>query len=207
MELTIQSIASGFEEVLQAFSGAGVARLMTRHGVSFDVPGLTIRLLDVTALRVPEIYEYPELVSDYHNRLFGDQRDVSLFYRRLRDWNVGGDPVDQLEGLLDLLRTNPASRSAVFSTWLPHDDLGGDFPVSPVGGCFRLLQGKLHLLLTARSVDLWVGLVPELLAFARLLVDAAAGLRSEPGSLVYHAWSAHIYEADYLAMSSRLTSK
>jgi thymidylate synthase len=53
--------------------------------------------------------------------------------------------------------------------------------------------------LVARSVDFWVGAVPEMIAYGRLSNELAAALRVGCGPLLYHSWSAHIYEDDCLA--------
>jgi thymidylate synthase len=204
LELTIETVATGWQQVLSLFSDSSVSRIATRHGISFDVPGLTLRLANVNDLTSPVGYLYPELIKDYRDRLFGDQRSKSMFYQRMRRWDSGvGPPTDQLTGIEDLLKEDPNSRSAVFSTWLPHDDLGGEYPVSPVGGCFRLIAGVLYEFVIARSVDVWVGLVPELLTFAQLGRDMALTLGAQNCTLVYHSWSAHLYEIDYLSYVAR----
>jgi thymidylate synthase len=160
--------------------------------------------MNVNDLTPPEGYLYPELIRDYRDRLFGDQRGKSMFYQRMRRWDSGvGPPIDQLTAVEELLKEDPNSRSAAFSTWLPHEDLGGEYPVSPVAGCFRLVAGTLYVFVIARSVDVWVGLVPELLAFAQIGADMALALGTAGCTLVYHSWSAHIYEIDYLSYIAR----
>jgi hypothetical protein len=204
MELSIRTVASGWEEVLGLFRLQEPVRIVTRHGVAFDLPGLTVCVQQPNDLSLPANYPYPELVKDYRDRLFGDQRDKSLLYQRLRRWRNGDDAaVDQIDQIKRLLRSNPSSRTAVFSTWQPGEDLSADFPVSPVGGCFRMLEGVLHLFLTGRSVDVVVGLVPDLLAFAQLTLDIALELGVSETAIAYSCWSAHIYELDYLMYSPR----
>ena len=205
MELSIATISSGWQRVLSLFLEENPVRIATRHGISFDIPGLTVRLTTPGDLTIPEGYAYPELVSDYRERLLGAQQDKSLFYRRLTEWPDGaGGTFNQMNSIRELLKTQSATRSAVFSTWQPTEDLGAKYPVSPVGGCFRLVGGTLHLLLTARSVDVWVGFVPELLTFARLTNDLALDLGARDSVVTYHMWSAHLYEIDYLTYLARL---
>lgn len=200
MELEIATVATGWAQVLDLYRGDLPVRIATRHGVSFDIPGLTVRLTKPDDLSRPPDYMYPELIRDYRERLFGDQRDKSLLHQRLRAWpDTGGSSVDQIAGIEDLLRRDPNTRSAAFSTWQPASDLGGAYPVSPVNGCFRLLHGTLTLFLTARSLDVWVGFVPELLAFAQLVGEVAVNVDAGRSAIVYHCWSAHLYEVDYLS--------
>lgn len=205
MELRINTVSSGWRKVLDLFREGHPTRIATRHGISFDIPGLVVLLDTPSDLSLPEGYAYPELVADYNERIFGDQRGTSLFYQRLTNWtSIDGEPIDQLKAIRTLLARDSVSRSAVFNTWQPSEDIGGKYPISPVGGCFRLLEGTLHLFLTARSVDLWVGFVPELLTFARLANDLALDLGVRKSVVEYQMWSAHLYEIDYLTYLARL---
>ncbi|WFE65533.1 thymidylate synthase [Micromonospora sp. WMMD714] len=199
MEIEASTVAAGWHEVIALFARQPPTRIATRHGVSFDIPGLTVWLRNPADLTPPQGYLYPELIKDYRDRIFGDQREASLLYQRMRRWADGdGPPVDQFAQAVELLRRDEHSRSAVFSLWRPEEDLGGRFPVSPVGGALRIVGDDLVLFLTARSVDVWVGLVPELLTFAQLAADAALELGLTGSRLCHHSWSAHLYEVDYL---------
>lgn len=204
MELTIETVRTGWQSALDLFQGSPATRIATRHGISFDLPGLTVLLTNPSDLTPPERYPYPELIKDYRDRLFGNQRGRSLLYQRMRRWGSDeGDTFDQIGRIVELLRRDPTSRSAVFSTWLPPSDLETRFPVSPVGGAVRVVAGTLHLFVTARSVDVWVGFVPELLAFAQLASDLSLELGIRRSVVCYQCWSAHIYEVDFLSYLTR----
>lgn len=199
MQVTIPTVAAGWRQVLDLFRTGQPTRIATRHGVSFDIPGLTVWLENPADLTPPRDYLFPELIKDYRDRIFGEQREASLLYQRLRNWEgPGGSRLDQLDRLVDLLRRDPNSRAAVFSAWRPDDDLLSPFPVSPVGGAMRVVGSELVLFLTARSLDVWVGFVPELLTFAQLAADITLELGLASTKVCYHCWSAHLYEVDYL---------
>ncbi len=199
MEIEVSTVAVGWHDIIGLYARQLPTRIATRHGVSFDIAGLTVWLSNPADLTPPRGYLYPELIKDYRDRIFGDQREASLLYQRMRRWTGGdGAEIDQFTQAVALLRRDEHSRSAVFSVWRPEEDLGGRFPVSPVGGALRIVGDELLLLLTARSVDVWVGLVPELLTFAQLASDAALDLGLSGSRVCYHAWSAHLYEVDYL---------
>ena len=203
MEVPIRTVESGWRHVLNEFAAAGPRRVPTRHGVSFDLTALTVRVEHPTYTGPPPDYPYLQEVAEYMARLGGDRRQSSLLHRRLTVWRTAdATVVDQLDSIVTLLTKVPNSRSAVFSTWDPRVDVESTFPVSPVGGSFRLVRDRLWLFLTARSVDLWVGLVPELLAFGRLQSDIAGRIGAQAGQLVYHAWSAHMYEADFVTYAT-----
>ncbi|MER7168345.1 thymidylate synthase [Micromonospora sp. NPDC000207] len=204
MELTIETVRTGWQQALDLFQGGQAVRIATRHGISFDLPGLTVRLTNPSDLSAPEGYPYPELIKDYRDRLFGNQRGRSLLFQRMRRWGGDeGEAFDQIGRIVDLLRRDPTSRSAVFSTWSPPSDLNAPFPVSPVGGAVRVVADTLHLFVTARSVDVWVGFVPELLAFAQLASDLSQELGMRRSTVSYQCWSAHIYEVDLLSYLTR----
>ena len=195
----METVASGWSRIVEACRGENASRIATRHGISFDIPGLTIVVLNPYDRRPPVAFEFPELIADYASRMFGEGRDDSLIHRRLRRRGMArGRHRDQLDEIRQLLAGDESTRAAVFDLWDVGDDLGGEFPVSPVGGCFRIIDGILRLFLTVRSVDVMLGLVPEILAFSRIATDMAVDLGLSDARLHLHCWSAHLYEIDYL---------
>lgn len=199
MDVVLPSIEDWLD-VVHAFRPDTSIRSETRHGVCFDMPGMTVKLLDTTRHGIPNSYFYPELVSDFRRRLSGTTEKPALMFERLYAWDSGSgeEPLDQIDCIQRSLRKDPQSRAAVFSTWRPEIDIESDYPPGQVAGAFRLVGNTLHLNLVGRSVDVWVGLVPALLAFSQLLGTTADELRMDPGPLIYHCWSAHLYEIDYL---------
>jgi hypothetical protein len=195
------TIAEAWEQALLLFrSPADLFRHDSERGVAFEITGLTVVIQSSKDLALPARYRFPGLVADYAERLFGADREQSLLYQRMRNWPVAdGQVIDQVARLGQVLAASPDTRAAAFTLWRPEDDLQSSYSVSPVSGCFRIISGGLQLQLVARSVDLWVGAIPELVAYGRLSNELAATLRVEPGPIVYHAWSAHIYEDDCLA--------
>lgn len=198
--LTGGTVAETWEAGLSLF---GSPELLYRHdserGVAFELPGLTLCVESVEEIALPRRYAYPGLVTDYVERIFGAERGTSLLHRRMRVWPAAdGALVDQIDRAVGLLRTQPDSRAAAFSLWRPEEDYDTPFPVSPVSGCFRIIDEEVHLFLVARSLDYWVGAVPELVAFGMLLKEVAEALNRSAASLVYHVWSAHVYEDDCL---------
>jgi hypothetical protein len=170
------------------------------RGVAFDLPCLTLIATEPTDKPVPAAYPYPRLVTQYMSWLYGDSSGVSLLHRRLFAWHRAGEsPLDQAAEIQQLIMRRPETRGAVFSLWRPESDLGSPYPPSPVAGSFRVLNGALHLFVVARSTDYWVGAVPDMLAMARLQEDTAKATGFTQGYLLFHMWSAHIYEDEYLA--------
>jgi hypothetical protein len=195
------AIAAAWEVGLGLFASPNhLYRHDSERGVTFEIPGMTLVIDSVSDTSTPARYLYPRLIEDYAERIFGSQRDESLLHARLRQWkSSGGATVDQVTQVVTLLRDTPETRTAAFSLWQPDQDPQADYPVSPVAGNFRVIAQRTHLHLVARSVDYWVGAIPELLAFARLQQIVADEIGHPSGSLIYHMWSAHVYEDDCLA--------
>ncbi|NKZ04345.1 thymidylate synthase [Actinomadura latina] len=200
MEITIETIESGWNAVVDLFRDDAPVRIATRNGVSFDIPGLTININNVTNTALPTLYKYPELAKDYLDRLLGSMRGESMLYHRLYRWEAGEKPeFNQIAEIKEVLANDRNSRSAVFTAWRPEEDLGSLYPISPVDGCFRIIENVLHVFLTARSTDVMVGLVPELIAWAHFVADMTLGLSVEKGVIHYHCWSLHMYEIDFVS--------
>lgn len=201
MEIEISTVHEGWASILEVFRSPAPIKVPSRHGVVFDIPSLTVVVRDPADTRPPKLYAFPVLLKDYRERVFGEQRGNSLLYQRLTAWRPTATSrklVNQLDALRLALRKDEATRAAVFSLWLPGVDSESPHPVSPVAGSFRILNDELNAMIVARSVDVWTGLVPELLVFCQLATDVASDLGLPRTRLVYHAWSAHIYEVDYI---------
>lgn len=194
------TIAQAWLSVLDRFrEPTNVTRIPSRFGISFDIPGLAISVQNPSDLSLPAGFPYAHLVSDYVERLTGSDRDVSVIAERLFRWPDRRGTIDQLKQIEHALKEDPTTRAAVFGLWDAGQDSRGTESVSPVSGGFRMIDRSLSFFLVARSVDILVGLVPELVAFARIQHELAGHLGADTGELQYYAWSAHVYEYDYIS--------
>lgn len=201
MQIDVSTVHDGWASILAAYRSQTPIKVPSRHGVVFDIPAMTIVVRNPFDSRPPSLYAFPVLLKDYRERVFGDQRSSSLLYQRLTAWRPTAKArksVDQMDALRTALREDESTRAAVFSLWLPGVDTESPHPVSPVAGSFRILGEELNAMIVARSVDVWTGLVPELLVLGQLTTDLASDLGLQRARLVYHAWSAHLYEVDYI---------
>lgn len=129
-------------------------------------------------------------------------------WRRCMAWDGQGDDicVDQLQQLIDGIRTNPASRRHLMTTWNPTQL--DDMRLPPCHGivlqCFVSGDGTLHALMHQRSADLFLGLPFNILSYATLLRLLAhwTGLRS--GQLTITLGDAHIYSNHTNAVRTQL---
>ncbi|MCU0815951.1 MAG: thymidylate synthase [Cypionkella sp.] len=112
---------------------------------------------------------------------------------------AGGEPlffgrsVDQVQVLIDTIRTNPDSRRLIVSAWNP-----GDVPRMALPPCHtlwqvRVLNGRMHLQLYQRSADMFLGVPFNIASYALLLVMLAHVTGYEAGDFVHTIGDAHIY--------------
>lgn len=103
----------------------------------------------------------------------------------------------QLLAVEQLLKRDPDTRQAVVSLWTggEHDVTSRDVPCTTTLQFF-LRGGQLHLRVTMRSNDLWLGVPYDLLVFSCLQRTMACALDVEPGEYTHSVGSLHLYERD-----------
>lgn len=113
--------------------------------------------------------------------------------------NYGARMGNQLLPVADRLGQDPASRQAVITLWNPDLDLWGrdkrDYPCT-VGFQFLIRDGKLTMITTMRSNDVWLGVAYDIFQFTQLQIHLAAVLDVPVGAYVHRPGSLHIYEDD-----------
>ena len=118
------------------------------------------------------------------------QGDLGPVYgKQWRDF--GG--VDQIQTLLDTIRTNPDSRRLIVSAWNPPDVPKQALPPCHTLWQVRVLNGRLHLQLYQRSADMFLGVPFNIASYSLLLVMLAHVTGYEPGDFVHSIGDAHIY--------------
>jgi thymidylate synthase len=119
-------------------------------------------------------------------------------------------PIDQIEVLLNGLRTDPYSRRHIVSAWNPID-----LPRMALAPCHTLFQlyvstqeyqGKrfLDLHLYQRSADIGLGLPFNIASYALLLELIAKEVGFKPRYLVHTLGDAHIYKNHAVALAEML---
>ena len=111
--------------------------------------------------------------------------------RRLRDY----EGHDQLEWVVERLRSDPATRSATITTLQPLTDTTYVPCVSLLD--FWRADDALELVVYAHSLDFGKKAYGNLVELARLQDEVGAGIGAPLGQLVVHAKSAHVYASDY----------
>lgn len=108
---------------------------------------------------------------------------------RLRDYERSG--LDQIQFVIDKLRRKPESKSATITTLMPLSDRSYIPCVSLLD--FWIRDGRLELVVYARSLDLGKKAYGNLLALAKIQEEVAEGTRRRVGHVILHVKSAHIY--------------
>ncbi|MEK7547124.1 MAG: thymidylate synthase [Patescibacteria group bacterium] len=124
---------------------------------------------------------------------------VSYTYgNRLMRYPNNGTTIDQLEEvILKELKSSPDTRRAAATTMVPSIDKDSKEP--PCITQIQVLQnnGKLHLLVTVRSHDIFKAAIPNAFGLRALQAKIAKEAGFEMGYLQITSQSAHIYESDW----------
>lgn len=127
---------------------------------------------------------------------FGDQYGElgNIYGSQWRHWKTSqGDTIDQLQDVIQMIKTNPDSRRMIVSAWNPED-----VPTMALPPCHTLFQfyvadGKLSCQLYQRSADVFLGVPFNIASYALLthLIANETGL--EVGEFVHTLGDAHLY--------------
>ncbi|CUH81154.1 Thymidylate synthase 2 [Tritonibacter multivorans] len=109
-----------------------------------------------------------------------------------KQWRDFGG-VDQIETLVEMIKTSPDSRRLIVSAWNPVDVPEMALPPCHTMWQVRILGGKLHLQLYQRSADMFLGVPFNIASYALLAHMLAHVTGYEVGSFVHTLGDAHIY--------------
>lgn len=114
--------------------------------------------------------------------------------------NEGGKGIDQIESVVELLKTKPDTRQAVLSMFWPSDL---HFAVGPmpkkdipctIAMQFKVCKGKLNMAVFMRSNDSWLGLPYDVFCFTSIQQLVADEIKVEVGEYSHMVGSMHLYE-------------
>lgn len=138
-----------------------------------------------------------------------------MYGKQLRNWekfnfnNVEGnyqkEYIDQIQKVIDLIKTDPDSRRICFSTWNPADL--DKMVLNPCHSCFTqfyVFDNKLHCSTTQRSGDCFLGIPFNFASYALLTHMIAQVCDLQVGELVYSINDLHLYENSIEAAKEQL---
>lgn len=112
-----------------------------------------------------------------------------------RSWpSADGRQIDQIQQILDEIRSNPESRRLMVSAWNV-----GEIERMALPPCHALFQfyvadGKLSCQLYQRSADIFLGVPFNIASYALLTMMVAQVTGLEPGDFVHTLGDAHLYQ-------------
>ena len=125
----------------------------------------------------------------------GEDGDLGPIYgKQWRDWaTADGCRIDQIAGLIDTIRTNPASRRQIVTAWNP-----GELHAMALSPCHCLFQtyvadGRLSLQLYQRSCDVFLGLPFNIASYALLTHLIADQCDLQVGEFIWTGGDTHLY--------------
>jgi thymidylate synthase len=117
-----------------------------------------------------------------------------IYGAQWRSWpSPDGRSIDQLQEVVETLKTNPDSRRMVVTAWNPADL--PDMALAPCHCLFQLYvaEGRLSCQLYQRSADVFLGVPFNIASYALLTLMLAQVTRLEPGEFVHTLGDAHLY--------------
>lgn len=133
-----------------------------------------------------------------------------VYGKQWRSWEApSGEKIDQIQNVLDTLKSNPDSRRIIVNAW----NVGElkDMALTPCHCLFQfyVADGKLSCQLYQRSADLFLGVPFNIASYALLTLMIAQEVGLEPGEFLHTFGDAHIYSnheeqvAEQLSRDSR----
>jgi len=134
-------------------------------------------------------YTYGERLQHYpYNPVEKSGRD---FFRNM---NINVLNINQIERIVEMLKSHPTTRKACISTWYPPSDIGD--PYCPCNMVFqvRVVDGKLDWITVVRSLDVLRGFSENLFMFTIWQEYVAKLLDMPLGKYTTIALNAHLYQ-------------
>ena len=123
---------------------------------------------------------------------FGDLNHVYGY--QWRSWpKASGEVVDQIQTVINTLKTNPTSRRMIVSAWNVADVEDMALPPCHTMFQFFVAEGKLSCQLYQRSADTFLGVPFNIASYALLTMMIAKECGLEPGDFVHTLGDAHLY--------------
>lgn len=117
-----------------------------------------------------------------------------VYGHQWRSWpDYDGGVVDQIEYVLNQIRTNPNSRRMIVSAWNVAEVNKMALPPCHTLFQFYVVNGKLSLQLYQRSADTFLGVPFNIASYALLCMMMAQVTGLEPGEFIHTTGDTHLY--------------
>ena len=178
--------------------------LQCRYPLSDGFPLVTTKKLHLRSI----IHELLWFLSGDTNIRYLQQNGVSIwdewadengdlgpvYGKQWRSWAApDGRVIDQIQWVLDEIRTNPDSRRMVVSAWNPADVPSMALPPCHCLFQFNVMDGRLNCQLYQRSADVFLGVPFNIASYALLTLMMARATGLKPGDFVHTFGDTHLY--------------
>jgi thymidylate synthase len=117
-----------------------------------------------------------------------------VYGKQWRSWTApDGRVIDQIDGVVKSLKTNPDSRRHIVSAWNPAEVEDMALPPCHCLFQFFVADGKLSCQLYQRSADVFLGVPFNIASYALLTLMMAKVCGLQPGEFVHTLGDAHLY--------------
>ncbi len=129
------------------------------------------------------------------NEWADEQGELGPVYgHQWRSWpDYQGGTIDQIQQVVDTLRTNPNSRRMMVSAWNVAEVNEMALPPCHTMFQFYVADGRLSLQLYQRSADTFLGVPFNIASYALLLQMMAQVTGFEPGDFIHTTGDTHLY--------------
>lgn len=111
-----------------------------------------------------------------------------------RSWRgADGETVDQIQQVLEQIKTNPDSRRMIVSAWNVGELKNMALPPCHAFFQFYVADGKLSCQLYQRSADVFLGVPFNIASYSLLVMMMAQECGLKPGEFVHTLGDAHLY--------------
>lgn len=119
--------------------------------------------------------------------------------------NYKGMGVDQIQKLINEIRTNPCSRRLILNSWNPVDAENTNLPPCHCLVQFQVVGKTINCSLYQRSGDMALGIPFNVASYSLLTYMLAKVCDLTPGVFVHTIGDAHIYNTHYKGVEEQLT--
>ena len=179
----------------------------TRFDLRHDGPGfplLTTKKLHIKSI----IYELLwflrgdtniRYLNEHGVKIWDEWADESgdlgrVYGAQWRDWRgANGARVDQIDGVIAQIKSNPQSRRLIVSAWNPAEIEKMALPPCHVLFQFYVQDGELSCQLYQRSADLFLGVPFNIASYSLLTMMIAQVVDLRPGDFVHTFGDLHLY--------------
>ena len=205
LDLLRDALENGFERADRTGTGTrGVFGRQMRFNLEDGFPMVTTKKLHLRSIIVELLWFLKgdtniKYLKDNKVSIWDEWADENgdlgpVYGKQWRSWAApDGRSIDQIQWVLDEIKTNPNSRRLIVSAWNPADVNEMALPPCHCLFQFNVMDGKLNCQLYQRSADIFLGVPFNIASYALLTMMMARATGLKPGEFVHTFGDAHLY--------------